>query len=269
VQKNTKVAVAEYINILLSKEEYSFSWEEIIENTSKSETAIKRELSRLVSKGKVVNLRKGFYLIITPRYEKMGVLPIELYVNKLFEYLNRMYYLSLYSAAKFHGASHQQIQEEYIISSLPSLHDIRNNNISINFFNISNWPEKNILQKKSDAGLFNISSVALTMADLIHHHGKLGGLNRMLSVLEELLENIEMNDLKSLLEWYPHKSTIQRFGFLLNELGGDGEMQMLIFDYLKANSFYPVMLSPKNNQRPGKAPNKWKIDVNIKLESDL
>lgn len=263
------MTIAEYINALLSKEEYSFSWEEILENTSKTETAIKRELSRLVSKGKIINLRKGFYLIITPRYEKMGVLPIELYIHKLFEYLKRAYYLSLYSAAKFHGASHQQIQEEYIISSLPSLHDIRNNNISINFFNTSNWPQKNIIQKKADAGLFNISSVALTMSDLIHYHGKLGGLNRMLSVLEELAENLEMDDLKSLLEWYPHKSTIQRLGYLLSELDNDEDKQLVIQDYLRINGFYPVLLSPKKGQRPGKAPNKWKIDINIKLESDL
>ena len=103
------MTVAEYINKLLSIEEYAFSINELNQQSGKSEIALKRELSRLVEKKQLVNLRKGFYLIIPPRYSNFGILPIELYIDKLFNYLQRDYYIAFYSAAKFHGAGHQQI----------------------------------------------------------------------------------------------------------------------------------------------------------------
>ncbi len=265
----TKMAIAEYINELLSNEEYAFSWNEILQKSTKSEIALKRELSRLVVKKQIVNLRKGFYLIIPPRYKKSGVLPIELYLEKLFKYLQKDYYLAFYSASKFHGASHQQIQKDYVITSLPSVYDIKKKSVNINFFNASNWPKKNIIKKKSDAGYFNISSPALTLIDLVHYHRKLGGLNRMLANIEELSEELAEFDINNLLSWYPHKSTIQRTGYLLEEIQVDQVIIDQLYDYLQKSYFFPVLLSSKKGQKAGKAKNRWKIDVNLELESDL
>jgi biotin operon repressor len=61
------LTIAEYIKKLLSVEEYSFSVDELRDELGKTDTSIKRELDRLTEKGEIVNLRKGFYLIITPR----------------------------------------------------------------------------------------------------------------------------------------------------------------------------------------------------------
>ncbi len=264
-----KQTVANYIKQLLSYEEYSFSLNELIENINKTEIAIKRELSRLISKKEIVNLRKGFYLIITPRYSSAQKLPVQLYSEKLFKYLGRNYYIALFSAAKFHGASHQQIQRDYIITENPKYNDISKNIIDIRFFTTSKLTGKNIQLKKSDAGIYKISSPALTIIDLIHHQTKLGGINRILSVIEELSEELKESDLIELLNWYPYKSTLQRFGFLLEELKINEEFQELIFKQLKEIRFFPVLLSPKSNTKPGAVNNRWKVDVNVKLESDL
>lgn len=151
----------------------------------------------------------------------------------------------------------------------PSLSKIKKKSIDISFLTTLNWPEKNIFQKKSDAGIFKISSPALTMVDLIHHQTKLGGLNRMLAILEELTEELTNNDITELLTWYPHKSTLQRFGFLLEELQSNENLTTQIKEHPKQSKFFPVLLSPKSRQKPGAIDNAWKIDVNIKLESDL
>lgn len=95
--------VSSYIKELQSVEEYSFSLEEVLKNCNKTEIAIKRELSRLVTKKEITNLRKGYYLIISPRYSKQEQIPIQLFVEKLFKYLKSNYYLGFYSAAKFMG----------------------------------------------------------------------------------------------------------------------------------------------------------------------
>jgi hypothetical protein len=55
----------------------------------------------------------------------------------------------------------------------------------------------------------------------------------------------------------------------LEELGVNEEMQELIFLNLQTNNFFPVLLSPKSNEKPGAVSNRWKVAVNIKLENDL
>jgi len=237
--------------------------------TDGTSNSLKFELHRLSEKGEVINLRKGFYIIITPRYSSARKLPIQLYCQKLFQYLDRNYYIGLFSAAKFHGASHQQVQRDYVITEQPKFNNISKNSIDIRFFTTSNWYDKNIQQKKSDAGFFKISSPALTIVDLIHHQTKLGGINRMLATIEELTEELTKTDLADLLSWYPNKSTLQRLGFLLEQIGSEGEIQEMIYSALKAKNFFPVLLSPKSNEKPGTVDNKWKVDVNVKLESDL
>lgn len=259
----------EYIRYLLSVEEYSFSLEEIAGKTDGSDISLKNELLRLAGKGEIINLRKGFYLIIPPRYSLSKKLPVQLYCGKLFKYLDRNYYVALFSAAKLHGASHQQVHRDYIITEKPKFNDISKGAIDIRFFTTSNWSDKNIQMMKSDAGLYKVSSPALTIADLIHYQTKSGGINRMLAVIEELSEELVESDLTELLSWYPNRSTLQRFGFLLEELGINEDFQELIFANLKTTNFFPVLLSPRSDEKPGAVYNRWKVAVNIKLESDL
>lgn len=263
------MTVSEYTRQLLSFEEYSFSLEEVMANSSKDATAVRRELNRLIKKEEIVNLRKGFYLIIPPRYSNSQKLPLPLYAEKLFEYLNRNYYISLYSAAKIHGASHQQTQRDYVIIEAPMLNAIQKKSFDIRFHTTVKWPKNNIEKRKSDAGMYKVASPVLTFVDLIHHHSKLGGLNRMLASLEELTEEITEQDVTSLLDWYEHKSSMQRTGFLLEELLGSNNFSDMIFHKLTKQPFYQILLSPRNNEKPGSVDNRWKIDVNLRLESDL
>ncbi len=263
------MTISNYIEQLLSFEEYAFSWEELLEHCEKSEISLKRELSRLVEKKEVINLRRGFYLIIPPRYSKQGKLPIQLYIDKLFKYLNRYYYLGFYSAAKFHGASHQQTHRDYVMIGAPSIRNIKKDLIDIRFFKTMNWSNKNIVNKKSDAGIFKISSPALTAVDLIQYQTKLGGFNRMFAILEELFEEINKEDIIELLTWYSHKSTLQRFGYILELVEADKTLTRILQEHLKKFNYYPVLLSPRSLEKPGAVNNIWKVDVNIKLESDL
>ena len=177
--------------------------------------------------------------------------------------------MGLYSAAKFHGAGHQQIQRDYIIISTPTLLDVRKGSLDLRFLTTSNWPKKNVSLKKSDAGNFKISDPVLTAVDLIHYQTKLGGLNRMLAILEELMEEISLPDLKDLLIWYPHKSTLQRLGFLMEKFQVDSQLTKLLLEHLNDMKYFPVLLSPRSKEKPGAVNNIWKVDVKTKLESDL
>lgn len=91
----------------------------------------------------------------------------------------------------------------------------------------------------------------------------------MLANLDELSEVIEQDDIKDLLTWYPHKSTIQRTGYIMEILNVDQSITDQLFDYLNKTKFFPVLLSARKGESAGRVDNKWKVDVNIKLESDL
>lgn len=91
----------------------------------------------------------------------------------------------------------------------------------------------------------------------------------MLATIEELVEELTSADLEELLDWYTNISTLQRFGFLLEELELNEDFQEVILSKLKAGKFFPVLLSPKSKEKPGAVDNKWKVDVNVKIESDL
>lgn len=262
--------LSDFTKECLSLEKYAFTWDELVGAIKdKSKTALRSDLYYAVNNGDVISLRHKFYLIIPPQYSRIGKLPVELYIDKLFTFLNRNYYLGLYSAARYYGASHQQIQKEYILHDNSSLLSISKGAFKLDFFTVSNWPKKNIVSRKGDAGLFKISSPSLTAVDLIYHQTKMGGLSRTLSILEELMEEIELSDVKDLLSWYSQRSVLQRFGFLLNENDPNSEPAELIYKHLNGQKFYPVLLSHKSNQKPGAVNNRWKVDVNVKIQSDL
>lgn len=258
-----------FIKNKLSSEQYSFSRKEYIFYSGKDTNAVATDLAYLSEKGEILALRKGFYLIIPPRYSKLGILPLELYVHKLFEHLDKSYYIGLYSAARLHGAAHQQTQIHYIITQGSRMLGIRKKAIALDFFLTKNWPQDNIVQKKSDAGYYNVSDPLLTIVDLLYHQRKLGGVNRMLANIEELLEEVEQGQVSSLLQWYPHKSVLQRLGFLIEYITPESDFLNPIYRYLVKQQFYPVLLNTADKSKPGSVDNRWKVDVNLKLDSDL
>ncbi|WP_136468971.1 type IV toxin-antitoxin system AbiEi family antitoxin domain-containing protein [Flagellimonas onchidii] len=261
--------LSSFVKDKLSSEQYAFSRAEYITYSGKNSNAVTTDLAYLSKKKEILALRKGFYLIIPPRYSKLGIIPLELYVHKLFEHLNKAYYVGLYSAARLHGAAHQQTQIDYVITQGSRMLDIRKKAIALDFFLTKNWPQANIVQRKSDAGYFNVSDPLLTIADLLYHQRKLGGINRMLANIEELLEEVTQGQVNSLLQWYPHKSVLQRLGFLLEYIAPQNNQLDPIYEYLMKQQFYPVFLNTADKNKPGSVDNRWKVDVNMKLESDI
>lgn len=260
---------ADYIRHLQQYEAYGFSWEELVDHCNASVATLRKELQRLIARGEIINLRKGYYIIMPPRYQQFGKLPVELYIDKLFSYLGKSYYLAFYSAAAFHGATHQATHTDYVMTQPPAMLEVEKEKFRIRFFKTTRWPANNIERRQSDAGYFYLSSPFLTVVDLVYHQASLGGMHRIVTVIEELVDSISKSDVEALLEWYPHKSVLQRAGFILDELHADKKVTGPLVAHLQEVGFYPVLLKPQQGQKPGRADNKWKVDVNLELKSDL
>jgi predicted transcriptional regulator of viral defense system len=90
-----------------------------------------------------------------------------------------------------------------------------------------------------------------------------------LSVLEELAEELEESDVVELLSWYQYKSTLQRLGYLLQKVQAPENSIARVSTHLESGEFSPVLLIPGSPQKLATVNNKWKVNINIELKSDL
>lgn len=148
-----------------------------------------------------------------------------------------------------------------LISSLHLNQSFRNSlgwykKLNISFFTKSDWVSEHITEKKTEAGYLKVSSPELTAFDLIKYHKRIGGLNRILPILDELAETVKTIPLANIAKTQKTPD-VQRLGFLLDELGNE----VLANSHFKLIRYklqeVPISLMHKN--RTGPLNNRWKI----------
>ena len=263
------MTIEAYIKQLELRFEYCFTRAEAQAALGLSGATLNRALYRQSRKKRIQSIRRGIYLILPVKYQLQQVLPLELFIDQLATKMQKSYYVGLHSAALRHGASHQAVMEHYVITQRPQPRNADKKQMRIKFYETSKWPDKNIQKMKSDSGYYNISSPALTMADLIHFQNKAGGYNRIYTTLDELKDALTANDIKQLCTWYPYKSVLQRMGFMLASLQVEQECLLELKNRLDNENLKATLLVEQKGQRPGSVDPVWKIDQNVTLESDL
>ena len=59
-------------------------------------------------------------------------------------------------------------------------------------------------------------------------------------------------------------------GYFIDGFENDNEeLIQVLTEYFKTVKYYPVLLNPSSKKSAGAVTNFWKVDVNIKLESDI
>ncbi len=259
----------DFINELRSNGRYAFSLPEVRSKFEQSDEAIKKALQRLKKKKEIALVRNEFYVVITPEYRSKGILPPSMFIEELMKFLQKDYYVGLLNAAAYYGAAHQQPQSFSVITIKPSLRNINNDILKINFYIKKEWAKSDIVQKKVDTGYINVSSPELTALDLVYYFDQAGGLNRVATVLEELCESIDANKLLDLAKRYSPITAVQRLGFLLEEILNMQDLSNPIKDYLKTVNYFPVLLRPQKEKTEMITGNDWKVVQNLEIETDL
>lgn len=259
----------DFINDLRSNGKYAFSLTEVRNKFAQSDEAIKKALQRLKKKKEIALIRNGFYVVITPEYRLKGILPPSLFVSELMKFLEKEYYVGLLNAAAYYGAAHQQPQSFSVITMKPTLRNINNDNLKINFYIKKEWAKSDIVQKKVDTGYINVSSPELTALDLVNYFEQAGGLNRVATVLEELCESIDADKMLDIAKRYSPVTAVQRLGFLLEEILNIRDLTEPIKDYLKTVNYFPILLRPQKEKPEMVTGNDWKVVQNLEIETDL
>jgi len=269
MSKETKIST--WVENRLASGYYSFTLNQFKKNRkNKSEASNKRALSRLVKQKRIISILKGFYIIIPPSYKNMGIIPPVMFIDDLMEFSGRPYYLSLLSAAAIFGAAHQQPQANYICTTLPSIRTTRKRGIVINYISKRKFPSDYIIKKKTESGFINVSSPILTCVDLINYYKTIGGINRATTIINELSEEIEVNDLSEKILSIAPKRDLQRLGYIWDHEIDQTRLADKLFAILKNQSIglRSCKLINSKPKKKEKNANRWKINANIKIEID-
>lgn len=255
-----------------SKGKLAFSLAELKQSfENDSETSLKRVLDRLSEKEKVVSIFKGYYVIIPPQYSSKGILPTAMFIDGLMEFLERKYYVALLNAAALHGASHQQPQEYFVVTEYPVLRATNKKGLIINYISTRQLPPETLIEKKkTETGYINTSNPLLTAIDLISYEKKIGGLNRASTVINELFETVKRNVVSEELINYASVSSLQRLGFILEEILNKKEIADRIFSLCKKAGikFYLIPLKASGKKNKEFLSEKWKLMINTEIEID-
>jgi predicted transcriptional regulator of viral defense system len=265
--------IAQWIEDLPKRGKSVFSKQEIITLfPDMPSNNIRNTLYRLSKKKKIQSVWRDFYAVILPEYGLKGVAPPIEYIDQLMKFLGNDYYIALLTAAALQGAAHQAPMEFFIITNSRILRDKQKGDVKINFVTKKNIPTQYITQIMVSSGYVNISCPELTAFDLVIYEKNVGGINRVATVLSELaetlnFENIDIEFLKSL-----NVAIIQRLGYLLDLLEFEELANVLFLKSKEADvkfRKYPLsVLSEKNNYADFQINDKWKIIINEEIDID-
>lgn len=260
--KNIKLE--DYIHELRSKGKFTVNFQELkTKFTDRSTEALRQAVFRMKSNHSLAHLRREFYLVIPPEYSANAGLPLYLFIDDLMKFLEREYYVGLFSAAALHGASHQSSMINEVIVNKTPLRPIVNDNINIKFHVKKEIQFEHIIKMKSDSGYFSVSSPELTALDLIFY-SKEWGVERTLSVLSELKENIKPSVLYNCALNYDPVS-VKKLGFLMDEYFNDDKLSVKLHSVYSKNKSTGYTYLSSSAEKEGEKIKKWEIIKNINL----
>ena len=246
---------------------YFFTREEAISILKFTEEAFKKAAARLAKKNRILRIRSGFFVIVPLEYRTTGVLPAEWFVADLMAYLEQPYYVGLLSAASLHGSAHQQPQQFQIVTTAPQ-REIRKKGLAIRFFFKTNFNATPVTQIKVQTGHISVSSPEATAIDLIRYARSIGGLDRAMTVIQELAESMNAAKLIAAINAEGNLVCAQRLGWLM-EKAGHGSLVVELARLIAGHNPPFTRLDPSMPAREAEKNSRWRLLINTDVEGDL
>lgn len=264
----------EYLDNLRSLGKRYFTFKQAIQDLKVSINSVKSGLYRMKNKKKLITPAKGLYVILPPEHQLQGSIPAEELVPILMTYLQADYYVSLLSAAIFYGAAHQKPARFQIITNKLIKHPLEFGQVTLEVIykkSLANLPIQGFTVA---TGYLKVASPELVALDLLHYPSRAAGLNHIATVLTELVNAIDIDNLIELAKQIGEKAWLQRLGFILEKIDYMNEEKVLLLidklqEYLngKMTVFVPLVSEIHKNGFP--RIKKWRIIENTNFESDL
>jgi len=234
--------------------------------------SVRRALARLSNADIIQSVWRGFYVITLPEYGLKGVTPPIDYIDQLMRHLGCGYYIALLTAASYSGANHQAPQVFQIICD-DIIHIKNKNGVKIEPIYKKRIPIKYLKEINTRTASVRISTPELTAVDLLLYSMRVGGINRVATILYELAEVMDFTCVDTDFFIRIPATAIQRLGFLLEIILDEKVLAADLYYIAKHvyKKFLPTpLVSMKNKSSSISNKNKkWNIIVNYEVESDL
>ena len=256
---------ARFVDGLLGEGRYTFTREEAARRLRRKPAAVYMALHRLAKSGWLAMPRSGFYVAIDPQHRPAGILPPEWLISDLMKDIGRPYYVGLLSAAQIHGAAHHQPQEFQVVVPGIAIRPVRAGNVLIRFHRKGRFAASETQEIKTPTGFMKASTPETTAWDLVSYAKSAGGLENVVTVLAELAEKIDAGVLRTTANRHEDTGTAQRLGYLLDRVG-QGKLAKDLVIIAKRGS--PCRLDPSVPAERARLDRKWRVLVNVQLESE-
>jgi predicted transcriptional regulator of viral defense system len=256
----------QYLENLSAASRYTFTTSDAHAALGLSKPALKVALHRLARQKLIVSPVRGFHIIVPPEYRTLGSLPADQFVPSLMNTLQLPYYAGLLTAAQYHGAAHQRPQEFQVFVQ-KSHRRIECGKVRVAFFVRKNLRKVPTQTFNTPRGTVVVSTPDATAFDLVGYQHRAGGLSQVATVLSELAERLDADDLVKAAAAAP-VPWVQRLGYLL-ELAGAGDKTGPLKHYVRAHTHESTVLLPGKPRGKATRNEDWKLFVNTEVETDL
>ena len=256
-----------FLDYLASEGRFSFTLKELKSQLQLGVQAARNMLSRLKKKEQICSPVRGYYLVLTPEFRRLGCLPPDFFIDNLMQYLNMDYYVALLSAALYHGAAHQQPQIFQIMvnKARPS---VECGQVRIQFIKNKNLNEGETSLLKTRTGTMCVSTPESTVRDLLNFQGQSGGIGQIATVINELAEILGFERLKELTLKSQQYQWIQRLGYLL-EMFEYNELAESLYSLIETKKLRVIGIVSQRTITGFPRDRKWRVAKNAIIESDL
>ncbi|HUZ91285.1 MAG TPA: type IV toxin-antitoxin system AbiEi family antitoxin [Methylocella sp.] len=217
--EKVRPGLSSYVTGLLAAGRLIFSRDEAQAAIGIAQGAFLDAAEKLQKRGRLLNARQGFYVIVPPQHLNFGSPPPASFIDDLMRHEKRPYYVGLLKAAELHGAAHHAVMEFQVVTN-KQMQTVQAGRSKIAFYfkkDIS-AVASGIEESKTDTGKMKISTVELTLFDLLRYPRASGGLDNVLTVFEDLGPKIEAGKISALSGAF-ERSVVQRAGYLLDHSG--------------------------------------------------
>jgi predicted transcriptional regulator of viral defense system len=231
-----------------------------------SDEALKKAARRLVAKRRLAIPRRGFFVIVPVEYREAGAPPPSWFIDDLMKFLRQPYYVGLLSAAALHGSAHQQPQEFQVVTN-KQLRSMAAGRARIRFFRKLHLERTPTLEVRTETGAMLVATPESTALDLLRYVEGAGHLGNVATVLAELAEKMNAEQLAQIARTESELPTAQRLGHLLDQVGAR-ETASYLAAWIEERRPRFVPLRADRSVRRAAKDHRWRVLVNEKVEAE-
>ena len=186
-----------------------------------SAQALRQALHRQQRKGRIVRTSRGseHWLLVPLQHASAGAPPLETWLHAyLSKTLDVPYYVGLLSAAEVYGASPQAVMVTQVMTASVRrpVQVGRHRLVFLKCARVADMPTR---WHETPHGRFKLSTPELTALDLVSRQHAVGGMARVIDVLQSMAPDMTADGLSTALNATQETPTAQRLGAILFRLG--------------------------------------------------